>query len=164
MDTITDKFKTFLANSGISKLSLKNYMSDLNNFASWLIAYSTKIGAHANNFTEAIPFINEQTAAEYKTSLASSTTSKLTINRRLSTLRKFGKFLVEENILDANFTSNLENLSVSSKKIKKQVRSKDDLSGFEEYLATQGVSKNTLKNYSADIRQFLAWADEYIPQ
>ena len=163
MDTITDKFKTYLANTGISKLSLKNYMSDLNNFASWLIAYSTKIGANAGNLTEAVPFINEQTADEYKTSLASSTTSKLTINRRLSTLRKFGTFLVEENILDTNFTSNLENISVAAKKVRK-VRSKYDLAGFEEYLATQGVSKNTLKNYSADIRQFLAWSDDYLPQ
>ena len=164
MDTITDKFKAYLANTGISKLSLKNYMSDLNNFASWLIAYSTKIGAHTDNLTEAIPFINEETADEYKTSLTSTTTSKLTINRRLSTLRKFGTFLVEENILDTNFATNLENISVAKRKVKMQVRSKDDLTGFEEYLATQGVSKNTLKNYSADIRQFLAWADEYLPQ
>ena len=164
MDTITDKFKSYLANTGISKLSLKNYMSDLNNFTSWLIAYSTKIGAHADNLTEAIPFINEKTADEYKTFLASSTTSKLTINRRLSTLRKFGAFLVEENIHDTNFTTNLENISVATKKVTKPTHSKDDLNGFEEYLATQGVSKNTLKNYSADIRQFLAWADEYLPQ
>jgi site-specific recombinase XerD len=164
MDTITDKFKAYLANTGISKLSLKNYMSDLNNFASWLITYSSKIGANAVSLTEAIPFISKEIADEYKTYLFSSTASKLTINRRLSTLRKFGTFLVEENILDTNFASNLENISVAKKKAKVQIHSKDDLLGFEEYLATQGVAKNTLKNYSADIRQFLAWADEYLPQ
>jgi len=163
MDTITDKFKTYLAKTGISKISLKNYMSDLNNLTSWLIAYSTKIGAQTDNLTEAVPFINKQTADEYKTTLTSSTNSKLTINRRLSTLRKFGTFLQEENILDFDFTANLENVSVGSKKVKK-VHSKDDLAGFEEYLATQGVSNNTLKNYSADIRQFLAWTDECLPQ
>lgn len=139
-------------------------MSDLNNFASWLIAYSTKIGAHADNLTEAVPFINDETAQTYKAHLASSTASKLTINRRLSTLRKFGTFLVEENILDTNFTTNLENFSVATKKIQNSSKIKDDIAGFEEYLATQGVSKNTMKNYSADIRQFLAWADEYLPQ
>ena len=47
MDTITDKFKSFLEESGVSKLTLKNYMSDLNNFAKWLIESTNQIGAHA---------------------------------------------------------------------------------------------------------------------
>ena len=161
MDTITDKFKTFLIDSGVSKLTIKNYISDLNQFANWLIAYTTQIGVHANNLTEAVPFINDNTANEYKTSLASSTSSKLTINRKLSTLRKFGSFLTIEGVMDYDFTSNLVNLSTTTKKTKKQVPSKQELKGFEEYLTSQGVSKNTLKNYSADVRQFLAWADEY---
>lgn len=164
MDTITDKFKNYLIETGVSKITLKNYMSDISNFSNWLNKTIKTIGAHTNTLTESVPFINASTADEYKAYLSSTTTSTFTINRRLSTLRKLGSFLYEMDVMDYDFTSNLSNISTVKAKNTRVIKTHTELIEFEQYLEAQGVSKNTLKNYSADIRQFLAWADEYLPQ
>ncbi|HJX45979.1 MAG TPA: site-specific integrase, partial [Patescibacteria group bacterium] len=95
MDKITEKFNAYLQGLNLSKKTLINYLSDLNHFKVWLIAKILNLGSSAENLTECVPFINKNLADEYKTYLINQNTPEKTINRRLSTLRRFDKFLLE---------------------------------------------------------------------
>lgn len=151
MDKITAQFSEQLLGTGISKLTLKNYKSDLNNFTRWLISYAKTTGANPENLQETLPFINSDTAKYYKDHLL-KTTSEKTTNRRLSTLRKFSLFIYENSYLDFNFTDDLHNQTSV-----KDIKHNNHISKYSEYLQSQKISKNTLKNYLSDIRQFEAW-------
>jgi site-specific recombinase XerD len=150
MDKITAQFIQRLQDSGVSKITLKNYKSDINDFSNWLINEIKPTGAMPVNLQEAVPFIAHTIASKYKSYL-NKNNSENTTNRRLSTLRKLAAFLYEANYLNFNFCENLKNLSTEPQKSDKY------LMRFEKYLISQKISKNTLKNYLSDIRQFEHW-------
>jgi len=150
MDKITAQFTQSLEDSGVSKVTLKNYKSDINDFSAWLLEQTKTTGAMPVNLQEAIPFINHDIAHEY-TAYLNKKNSEKTTNRRLSTLRKLASFLYDRSYLDFNFSENLKNLTVEHKMVDKY------LVKFEKYLISHKISKNTLKNYMSDIRQFEAW-------
>ena len=150
MDKITALFEEALKDSGVSKITLKNYRSDINDFKNWAIDKIKSTGAMPENLQEAVPFIKSDTANQYKAYLTKKGSEKTT-NRRLSTLRKFAHFLYHGSYLDFNFTDSLKNSNQENRKPNIY------LGRFEKYLTRQKISKNTIKNYMSDIRQFEAY-------
>lgn len=156
LDSAKKNFVKYLESLGISPKSLKNYKSDLSHFAAWLIVKVRDFGSYIDTLSEAIPFLSDAIALEYKDHMVTSSVPSKTINRRLSTLRHFSRSLVASQLTDTDFAVNLENIS-SSKVVKHD--STPLISEFGTYLEAKKISKNTIKNYLSDTRQFLSWLE-----
>jgi site-specific recombinase XerD len=153
-DRISERFLEHLTKRGVTANTLKFYKSDLSHFAGWLIFKARTFGASVNSLSEVLPFINTKTAHEYKNYLLKNKIAKSTVNRRLSTLRNFASFLVETQILSFNFAKDLKNLTSPRPKINPA------LILFAKHLEEQKTAPNTIKNYLADVRQFINWMNQ----
>lgn len=155
-DKITKNFFDYLRDLDISKKTHKNYRSDISHFTGWLIFKLKTLGSYAEELSEAIPFINEKTAWEYKNYLIQNDISENTINRRLSTLRHLARFLTATQIIDFDFMDGISNIQ--------QQEDEEDIhpivEEFEKHLKSEDVSKNTVKNYLSDVRQFISWLEK----
>lgn len=157
LDSIKKDFFKYLNNLGISAKSHKNYRSDISHFTNWIINKVKSFGSYSQNLTDTIPFLSHDVAVEYKNDMASDASAIKTANRRLSTLRHFARFLVTTQIVDSNFMDGIENITSAPKANTNSEHPM--LSEFRNHLEAQNVSKNTMKNYLSDIRQFLAWLE-----
>jgi site-specific recombinase XerD len=151
---ITQKFFNYLNDLGISPKSHKNYRSDISHFSGWFLLAVRKWGVVINEFSEAIPFISQKSAREYKHFLIKNKVADKTINRRMSTLRHLSRFLTSTQILDFDFMKDITNISLASDSGTHPL-----LPQFEKYLSKEKASKNTIKNYVNDVKQFLAWME-----
>jgi site-specific recombinase XerD len=154
IDQITKDFILHLEESGISSVSLKNYKSDLNHFSGWIILKVKTLGIFAETLTECIPFFSTSIGQEYKNFLVSNDTPNQTTNRRLSTLRNLSRFMVMTQIINFDFMDGLVGAGLSSE----SGRTIDPIiEKFTKHLEQQRASKNTIKNYVADLRHFVNW-------
>ena len=153
-DKVVKIFLEYIELLGVSKKTEKNYRSDISNFTLWMMNRVKTWGVAAKNLAETVPFIDKQTGFNYKKHLRNRTNSIKTVNRRLSTLRHFGRFLASEQILNFDFMEKVTNVST------KKSPSKNLISNFEAHLKTEKVSKNTIKGYLSDTRQFLLWLEQ----
>ena len=157
-DKITKKFTQYLSDLDLSRKSLKNYKSDVSHFAAWLIFKTRSWGVYAEEFTEALPFINKNTSNEYLNYLIQNDIPESTINRRLSTLRHLGNFLLISQILDFDFMDGISNVSLNEAEDKSEDHPL--VIEFEKHLESDDISKNTVKNYKSDVRQFIEWLEK----
>jgi site-specific recombinase XerD len=155
IDKIARKFTQYLSSQDISKKSLKNYKSDLSHFTAWLLFKIRTWGVYADELGEAVPFISPTTAPDYLEYLTRNGIPKSTINRRLSTLRHLGNFLLTSQILDFNFMDGISNMSIENG----QEEDHTIILDFEKHLGSENVSENTIKNYKSDVRQFIEWLE-----
>jgi site-specific recombinase XerD len=156
-DKISNDFIHYLNNLGISNNSLKFYRSDLAHFTGWLLLKIRSLGAVAEQLIEAIPFINNRLANEYKEFLVLNNVANKTINRRLSTLRHLSRFFIQSQVLDFDFMEDLGNVGLQTLKSKKVY---PIFAEFEKHLHQEKVSPNTIKNYLSDIKQFISWLEQ----
>ena len=142
---IHEQFRTYLQNQKkqASKSTLKNYLADLSQFTRWFQA-SFGQPFHPDHFTT-------QVIDAYKE--ASKGLSKQSLNRHMSTLRKFAQFLKLSRLQTVNPFDQIA-ASVQAQKIKDDPWS---LHNFKNYLYVYNSSPLTIKNYIMDVRQFLNW-------
>lgn len=154
MKDLIKNFEKYLLNSvKISKKSLKHYRSDLSHFIGWIFLKIKTLGILADDFNQAVPFLSHDLLSEYKSFLISNKVALKTINRRLSTLRHFSKYLVLEDIMQFDFMDNIVNVQKEESNLLQNHLVKD----FSRFLGSQKVSQSTSKNYIADINQFISW-------
>lgn len=156
LDLIKKEFIKYLDSCGLSPKSHKNYRSDLSHFSGWLILKIRSFGSYIESLSEAVPFLSQEVAREYKSYMTGNKIPVKTINRRLSTLRHLSRFLLSSENLEIDFMKDIENISEG--RIKSSLVN-PIVEDFRSYLETQKVSKNTIKNYLSDIRQFLTWVE-----
>jgi len=118
------EFKKYLFAEKISPVSLKNYLSDFRHFAGWMEFYikaNSNVGAkfispekRAILESPLQEFINEKTISEYRTYLIENNLPRKTINRRLSTVRKFCSFGISQGWLKENPGKKVSNISFLS--------------------------------------------------
>lgn len=152
------QFENYLLLLKISSKSLKNYKSDVNHFLNWAASKLKELGSYVNNLEELTPFLDRSIVSNYIDSLKSNSIPVRTINRRLSTLRHLSKFLTSVEALDSDFTLGIRN--VNSGESDTSSHEFEILKNFISHLEKEKISKNTIKNYASDIRQFLAWVNQ----
>lgn len=155
-DELTSKFLAYLGTFPISSKTFKNYKSDISHFTAWIIFKIRSYGSFANSLKDALPFVKNELAYDYKDFLSENKESEKTINRRLSTLRHLARFFLESQVLDFDFMAGVANIT-SRKTL--NLRKHPILNEFQRQLESENVSKNTIKNYMSDVRQFFSWLE-----
>jgi site-specific recombinase XerD len=157
-----EQFKNYLLQEReLSKRTIKNYLSDYNHFWDWLEKVAKVTPPRWPNGLlgrckkiQISQKITLNSLKRYRNYLSSTELAKSTVKRRLSTVRIFCQFLLSQGLLDQDPSIELENPSENSPEEEKI----DNLvTKFERYLDNQGLSKNTAKNYLADIKNYLEW-------
>ena len=157
-DQIIKEFLNDLKLSGLSQNSIRFYKSDISSFISWLKLEIRKTGILTDSFKDILPFIKSSFGENYKKDLILKNIPRVTINRKLSVIRKFSNFLQSKEFLSFNFANNLQNISAAASK--KTVVFHAVMEDFRKHLEKTKASKNTIKNYLADVRHFLAWVNQ----
>lgn len=155
-DSVKNAFSKYLDTLGLTPKSHKNYRSDLSHFLGWAILKIRTFGSYAETLAEVIPFLSFDMAKEYKSFMVENNQPVASVNRRLSTLRHLARFLVATQVIDADFTKGIENVSLNKPVQTNTFSVMDD---FKSFLEAEKVSASTLKNYMSDVRQFLTWLD-----
>jgi len=143
-------FKKFLLAENVSPITLKNYLSDLRHFLGWTIL---KLKAqNKKNFENLSPLeflnqIDESLVEEYKNYLVVNSIPAKTINRRLSTLRKFFSFCISQGWLKENPAKKIQNLKLNIDSI---------ISSFALSLEKENLDQKTIKSYLEVVQEFLS--------
>ncbi|MEK7573271.1 MAG: site-specific integrase [Patescibacteria group bacterium] len=101
----TNGFRNHLHEKGISSISIKNYLSDVNQFAEWVnkVSISGSDWIVQKNFFESL---NTELIEEYKKRLSRLNFSAPTINRKLSSIRNLISWASETGKIPHNFLKN----------------------------------------------------------
>lgn len=100
------QFTEYLIAENISSITLKNYRSDLKHFFSWV--------AKNNSSHEIAEMITFETITSYRQYSAENNAPLKTINRRLSTLRKFCTFCISQGWLSENPAKKVINVTAKT--------------------------------------------------
>lgn len=145
MQHLYEGFKDYLESAGVSKKTRVNYLSDLSNFLSWAKSPSTT--SLAASFTS--DFL-----AEYRNYLTQADVPVGTINRRLSALRHFGRFLVWYKLINENPAENLENLPRSQS----HKATSFLITNYIQHLKQNGVTRREIEKTKSTLGEFLSIA------
>lgn len=158
--TIRQPFRLYLKARGLSPVSIKNYLSDLNHFWRWFMAdLKAQVFPFANHHLQTLlAQITPQRVAAYQKSLLATQTATKTINRRLSTLRRFSQFCLAQGWLSANPTEAISNVGTGPTTASPS-QAETILAEFKTALKADKISPITVKNYLSDVRYFLAWLE-----
>ncbi|HUS60522.1 MAG TPA: site-specific integrase [Nevskiaceae bacterium] len=150
---LPENYRTYLKTQGLSSVTIKNYVADINHFLDWL--YQKTHVHHRVAGIDIFGLFTTETFKEYKADVAEQNTPLTTINRRLSALRKFGQFGLQIGSLNQNPVLKIKNVVSESNQSPKQ----NWLVKFRKSLEEEKVSPLTIKNYLSDLRHFLTWLE-----
>lgn len=148
-------FKLYLLSQKNSPVTIRNYLSDLNNFFDW---FHQETGI--NHFVAGksiFGLFTQETLEEYQKFLVQKNIPTTTINRRFSTLRKLGRFAQAQGWLKDNPAEKIKNVSTS--KVSLGSNTSEVLMKFQKHLEKEKISPMTIKNYLSDIKHFLNWLE-----
>lgn len=146
---LLEKFKTHLSSkkNRPSKITIKNYLSDIRKFINWF-----EVQSHTDFNPEKI---TPETINVYKQYLSRHETPLSSVERYLSSLRGFFNFITNENLIRANPFSRKTDL-------KQPPPDPFMIDKFRIFLLSGNISKLTIKNYLVDIKQLLTWVEKTI--
>ncbi len=151
-------FETLLGEN-LSGVSVSNYRSDINNFCAWFTREIKSSGVYVESFSEILPFLKPGTGRVYKEFLLKMKLPASSVNRNLSALRRLSQYLRTNALLNIDFMEDTGNVRKMQKEGFRTLLSEPILLEFEKHLNSESSSKNTVKNYVSDVRQFLSWLE-----
>lgn len=113
-------FKSYLfaGNTKVASVTAKNYLSDLRHFLGWFI-FALRASPEYEQIVDKKDFsvlinnfLNKKKVDLYKEYLASNNIPVKTINRRLSSLRKFCSFCISQGWLKENPAKHVKNVVI----------------------------------------------------
>ena len=143
-------FKKFLLAENVSPITLKSYLSDLRHFLGWtILKLKAQNKKNIENLSplEFLNQIDESLVEEYKNYLVVNAIPVKTINRRLSTLRKFFSFCISQGWLKENPAKKIQNLKLNIDSI---------ISSFALSLEKENLDQKTIKSYLEVVQEFLS--------
>lgn len=132
-----------------SKITVKNYVSDVRKFIQW---FET---TYSSTFDPALltPAVITAFQKELQKNAEDSNVATRSAKRYNSSLRKFCRFLSVSGAIKANPFDALATAQQAP-------ADPWQMKAFKNFLVAQGASKLTIKNYTLDIQQFLAWLEK----
>jgi len=165
-------FKEYLLAGKTKPVSIKNYLSDFRHFAGWLTFYVQNYKKNENTHFERLgkstegggthwsekcgieffKLISPSVITDYKSYLSENNIPFKTINRRLSTIRKFCSFCISQGWMKENAGKQVQN-----SKIKDQKHNIEELiTQFKQDLIKQKINNSTINSYLNDVQEFLS--------
>lgn len=146
----------------LKKVSIKNYLSDLRHFLGWLIFYLRShnqvslipSGDELDREIEVIKKINLKIIESYRNYLWENKIPIKTINRRLSTLRKFFSFCLSQGWLNENPAKQIQNLRLKTKENQLNLEKEKILNQFKADLLKENIPQDKVISYLKDIEEF----------
>lgn len=146
------EFKMYLENKDYGSATVKNYLADLKSFLSW-DAENFEAIHDMHSIVESMEILlSNEHLEEYVESLRLSGKPIVTINRYMSSLRKFCSFCISQGWLITNSAKKVDNLNKKPTDIAIQQAL---ISSFQKELTRQKMSTSSLKNYLMDAREYL---------
>lgn len=139
--TLPKEFKLYLEGQNVSPKTLANYVSDVLHFLRW--------ARNSLGEKNIIPHLSFDLALAYKESQVQSGVPQATINRRLSSLRRFAHFLEEKNLITENPLDDLQNLPTQNSALKNL------LPQFRTELLSEETNPSVAQKKIEDISEFL---------
>lgn len=146
MQPLAAQFKTYLAKQRLARATLKNYVSDTDRFLDWLAGELQEVAIEPVQLTAAafqnyLRWLNDPT----------NRIPPATARRYLSSLRRFGKWLAQSGLADADPAAALT-AAVIDPTVEQLSRD------FKNALTKQKLAPSTVKNYVSDVYNYLLWA------
>ena len=146
-------FKQFLLagnkNLVLHTNTVKNYLSDLRHFIGWSQLLASNIPMNQ--------ILSTSTIISYKEYLMKNNVPAKTINRRLSTLRKFCTFCISQGWITENPAKKIRNFGVTAKpQIDHLPDPADILNQFKLHLIGKQMDQNTITSYMETLEQIMA--------
>ncbi len=148
MDDLLLQFKQYLIESGVAYNTRKNYTSDLSTFVDYLNKNNQYFSLLTLSFV-----LSNSNLENYKIWLLKNSPLN-TVNRRLSSIRKFGNFAIEKKLIDPSEMGTTSNVAHPVGDQKQMLLDK-----FKIYLETQGNTPNTIRGYLSDVRYYMGIRD-----
>ena len=145
---------------GLTKISIKNYLSDLRHFFGWLIfelkVKNQKLKIEEISINEFINCIDASFIEEYKNYLTANSIPIKTINRRLSTLRKFFTFCINQGWIKDNPAKKVQNLNLKSQNGNLKIKMDSMINSFASDLQKEKLNQDAIKSYLEVVQEFLS--------
>lgn len=143
----------------LNSITIKNYLSDLRHFWGW-IQQEFRI-QNLEFRIENVQNVKTETIKNYIEYQKLGGIPTKTVNRRLSTLRKFGSFCISQGWMKENVFKKISNVATNKGRlIGNEVatpaeRARNDiLDQYEQYLVKQNLDRQNIKNLIADVEEF----------
>lgn len=149
-------FEKYLLTENISPISLKNYLSDFRHFVGWLTFYVRLNQIKAETVDELSLQIQSKTICEYRAYLTTNNIPHKTINRRLSTVRKFCSFCISQGWMKKNPAKQILNIKPACRQAGIKKSNLNIINQFQSDLEKQGLDQTVITSCLEDIRDFLS--------
>jgi len=145
------QFRKFLLAENVSMPTLNNYLSDFRHFSTW---FEAKINPHTEQ--DFMELINPEVFDQYKLYLSVDNIPLKTINRRLSTMRKFCSFAIQQGWLKDNPAKKVQNKS--NRKIENSpLQLGEILNRYQVYLLKdKGIESKNVNERTVIIKEFFS--------
>lgn len=141
-------FKQYLLAGNTKVVSIKNYLSDFRHFAGWFTSFVLN-----SPHNDTISLLTPNLINQYKNYLQTNNLPPKTINRRLSTLRKFCSFCISQGWLKENPAKKIINIVIDKPVLATQ---NEILSQFKSDLVNQGLDTQTINSSLDTIRELFS--------
>lgn len=152
---LISNFKSLLKTENVADGTIRSYLSDTRHFLGWYELFLKANNQEVDNTIAMIGLIKNKNVVSYINYLTDNRIPRRTINRRLSSLRKFGVFCVNQGWLAENYFSFQKNVTNESA----ADEDKYYLNAYRQNLISRGISPQTVKNYLSDVRHFTNWVN-----
>ncbi len=151
MDIVNDfRLHLFTDRNKPSKVTVKNYLSDVRKFIQWYEKTEGSTFSASNLSPELIKNYQQSLNENSQGSVVATRSAK----RYISSLRKFCRFLRDSGAIEAN---PFDAIITDSPKV---IEDPWQIKPYKNSLVATGASKLTIKNYLHDIHQFLLWFEK----
>lgn len=130
-----DKFIEYMKNEGMSENTYQSYASDVKLFQNY---YEDSYGEKLENLTHADIYM-------YKSYLLNKNMVASTINRKLSSLKFYNQFLVEQNIQNDMAIKEKDFIKIQKPIVKKKLPTDDDIRKLKHYSSKD--AKNAKRDF-----------------
>ncbi len=150
-------FTSFLIESGLSAVSIKNYLSDVRHFLRFLESQKQF------NLTEVFQNLSIY-ISKYSQEQSSTLTPPATTNRRLASIRRLSNFLnIKYQITKIETLSEPTPNTSNNANNNKDLSSKKILEQFKQQLINEKKTHSTVKNYLSDLYHYFSWIANQTP-
>ncbi len=144
LDNLEASFREFLLAGNFQSTSIRNYLSDFRHFTNWINYRTAKSQTIEKNDS-----IDANLIEKYRSYLIEDKLPVKTVNRRLSSVRKFCSFCISQGWMKENPAKRIKNVGP-----KFEIES--ILKQYEKDLKKEGVDQEMNKDDLAIIKEFLS--------